>query len=167
MADTNPAEERAPLTIMAREVNRVVIGHKMGAMEWMRLSDEEKQGLIATVRAGAVAQMTKAYPGHLYTFLEPKVEKDGTGLTVAGDRTLDRGITISCPVFVFEPVMGDDVASAVAASAHGMTRIDPASSGYGFIGYCSCGAALPGSNHREVYSALDAHQAAELKNSSR
>lgn len=98
-------EAREPLTITAREVNRVVIGHQMGATEWMRLPPEEKEGLIAAVRADAVGQLAKTYPGHLYAFTEPKVESQGTGLTVTGDRTLDKGITLSCPVFVFEPIV--------------------------------------------------------------
>lgn len=103
MTDTN--SERAPMTITAREVNRVVIQHQMGATQWMRLPDGDKKGMVAAVLADAVGQLLDIYPGHLFTFTAPKVEADGTGLTVTGDRTIDRGITISCPVFVFEPLV--------------------------------------------------------------
>lgn len=167
MADS---DERRPLTITAREVNRVVVGHKLGASQWMRMSDEDKAGMIAAVRADAVGQLTALYPGHLSTFTDPQVEADGTGLTVAGDRTLDRGIVISCPVFVFEPVMPEGEEPPRPGSndvAHELADIRQATGGHGFIGYCRCGVEIPGRNHRDVYIMMDAHIAADREKTSR
>ena len=107
---THPAypDEPQPDLLVLRRVDTITTHTNLPANAWKYATAPQKQSFVNDIRGNILAALEQRYPDHFYDFVEFEVSappQDGSLLTMAPDKTLQRIVRATCVANVFSVVV--------------------------------------------------------------
>lgn len=112
MAGTIEAQAPAPdlRELLASFVDVVQVTNEIELAKWQDMDADQMRYFCAGARVNLVLKAEERYPGHLYSFTEPRVDEQAR-LGLSRDSLLARKIRVAFHAFVFAPVAVQQLAA--------------------------------------------------------